>query len=114
MVTRWTERVGYCRAGGSVPRWPRNDEEHGTVSQNPQDRPSDGQGAPRTADVGEPARAPEGDQRDEARPDLDDRERRISTRRKAMGPPLREREESREHEAERPKQEIEEPPVDPA
>ena len=65
------------------------------------------------AELGEPRTVEEGAERglDEGRPDLDEREERIRTERKPMGPPLEEpsQEGARDIPAEAPS----EPPADP-
>lgn len=56
----------------------------------PQERPPHGSQEATASEVGEPGRE-SGDERqarEEQRPDLDERQRRISTQRKPMGPPL--------------------------
>lgn len=50
------------------------------------------------------------EEREEERPDLDERERRVSTERKPMGPPL---EEGEEGAAPSPEEEAAEPPAEP-
>jgi hypothetical protein len=83
---------------------------------NPEGRPPAGRGEANSVEHGEPAH--EREARDEAlrqepRPNLDEREDRISTRRKPMGPPLPEPEEPREDALERRDEQPSEPPVDP-
>jgi hypothetical protein len=78
-------------------------------------RPSEGQDQPESIELGGPTRIGETAERaEEPRPDLDERHRRISERRKAMGPPLAEPEAPREEDFERSDRGPEEPPADPA
>jgi hypothetical protein len=82
------------------------------MSDQPSGRAADGREESNTVDAGEPAREPsEREAQAEERPDLDERERRIRTERKPMGPPLPEPEErGDERDVEVPP----EPPTDPA
>jgi hypothetical protein len=83
------------------------------MSDQPSGRAADGREEGNSVDAGEPAREPNGEREalDEERPDLDERERRIRTERKPMGPPLPEPEDrGDEREVEVPP----EPPTDPA
>jgi hypothetical protein len=84
------------------------------MTDEPQGRPPDGGEEAATVEVGEPARDARDTQRrarEEERPDLDERERRIRTQRKPMGPPL----EEPEGRAEPLAREVPpEPPTDPA
>jgi hypothetical protein len=84
------------------------------MNEDPEVRPPTGQDESASVELGEPTSEPEGEEREERRPDLDERDRRISTRRKPMGPPLQEPEEAREDEFEREEREPAERPVDPA
>ncbi len=83
------------------------------MSDQSQERTPDGGEESATVQVGEPVResdAVERRAREEERPDLDERERRIRTQRKAMGPPLEEAEERAEPQG---PEESPEPPTDP-
>lgn len=83
------------------------------MSDQSQERTPDGREESETVQVGEPAResdAVERRAREEQRPDLDERESRIRTQRKPMGPPLQEAEERAER---RGPEESPEPPTDP-
>ncbi len=83
------------------------------MSDQSQERTPDGGEESTAAQVGEPVRdsdAVERRAREEERPDLDERERRIRTQRKPMGPPLEEAEERGER---RGPVESPEPPTDP-
>ncbi len=83
------------------------------MSDQPQGRTPDGGEESAAGQVGEPARdsdAVERRVREEERPDLDERERRIRTQRKPMGPPL---EEAEERAGARGPEESREPPTDP-
>jgi hypothetical protein len=72
-----------------------------------------------TQDAGEPQRETDRPQSaaEDERPDLDERERRLSTRRKAPGPPLEKEDATREEDetrAEGPEERPDERPVDPS
>jgi hypothetical protein len=57
--------------------------------EKPESPPPDGREEPESVDVGEPESGQErSERRDDRRPNLDEREENISTRRKPMGPPL--------------------------
>jgi len=60
------------------------------MSEAPRERKPDGTQEARTSEAGEPSRGLERDASalEEERPDLDERQSRISTRRKPMGPPI--------------------------
>jgi hypothetical protein len=58
------------------------------------ERPPAGEEDSRSVDLGEPEREAEGEDREERRPDLDERHDRIRTTRKAPGPPLAEPDEA--------------------
>jgi hypothetical protein len=77
-----------------------NEEAHSAELGEPEHEP---------AEVAEGARA----EREEERPDLDERESRISTERKPMGPPLEEGEGARAAEEEAPEP-SDEPPTEPS
>ena len=83
------------------------------MSDQSQGRTPDGGEEAARAQVGEPERdsdAVERRAREEERPDFDERERRIRTQRKPMGPPLEEPEDRAEL---RGPAESSEPPTDP-
>lgn len=80
-----------------------------------QGRAPDGGEDATTVELGEPTRetaATRRRAREEERPDLDERERRIRTERKPMGPPLEAPTEERDDP--RPREGPSEPPTDPA
>jgi|GEM_PF-4334138 len=83
-----------------------------------QGREPDGDEQAKTSEVGEPRRGLEHDEKralEEERPDLDERQSRISTRRKPMGPPLDDLEERAEDLAREAAPETPpEPPTDPS
>ena len=81
--------------------------------EEPESPPPRGQDEAQSLELGDPETPSEG-RREEARPNLDERERRISTRRKPMGPPLEKPEEAREEDIGRRNQGPTERPVDPA
>lgn len=84
----------------------------------PQEREPDGSQEAKTSRAGEPARRLEQGERsarEEERPDLDERQSRISTRRKPMGPPLEDMEEEADDLAREAAPEASpEPPTDPS
>jgi len=83
------------------------------MSNPPEVPPASGRDEARSANLGEPERDVErGDRLPKARPNLDERERGISERRRPMGPPLREPDASPPA-AERLDRAADEPPVDP-
>jgi hypothetical protein len=83
------------------------------MSEDPEGRPPAGEAEPVSVDVGEPTRATRGEGGEERRPDLDERESRISTERKPMGPPLQDPEAPPESDFERRERGPAERPVDP-
>jgi hypothetical protein len=75
----------------------------------------DGREESESAEVGQPDSGRERRElREDERPNLDDREQRISTRRKPMGPPLEKPEETREEDREDRDEGAAPGPVDPA
>lgn len=82
----------------------------------PPEREPDGNQEAKTSSVGEPTRELEhGEQRarEEERPDLDERQSKISTRRKPMGPPLEDLEDADDIAREAAPEASPEPPTDP-
>jgi hypothetical protein len=78
----------------------------------PESAPPGGRDEVASASLGEAQRVSARERGGGERPDLDERERRIATRRKPMGPPLEEPVEPREDTRDVPG--ADEPPVDPA
>ena len=75
----------------------------------------DGREESEPVEVGEPDSGQEArERRADERPNLDEREQKISTRRKPMGPPLEKPEETPEEDREDPDQGAAPGPVDPA
>jgi|SRR5215217_932276 len=89
------------------------------MSDQSQERTPDGGEESARVQVGEPVRDSDANERrarEEERPDLDERQRRIRTQRKSAGPPIEEAEEEERAERRGPEESTEpptEPPMEP-